>query len=216
MGLLEQVIGNVIGGALGGGRGRGGSLGGGRGGALGGGGGTSPIMMALMALLASRGGGGGLGGMLGGGGLGGMLGGQGSGGVGGMLGGILGNGDARPDESRRDNDLAGAFDNPAGPSAGEAMTGGGFGGGLGGLLERFTQSGHGEKMNSWIGPGQNEPIEPQELESALGEGTISDLSRQTGMPKGDLLSQLSQVLPGVVDQLTPKGRMPQREEMERW
>jgi uncharacterized protein YidB (DUF937 family) len=87
---------------------------------------------------------------------------------------------------------------------------------LGGLLERFTQSGHGDKINSWIGPGQNQPIEPHELEGALGDDTVQDLSRQTGLPRGDLLGQLSQLLPGVVDQLTPQGRMPPREDMERW
>ena len=32
--------------------------------------------------------------------------------------------------------------------------------------------------------------------------------RQAGMPRDDLVSQLSQVLPGVVDKLSPQGQLP--------
>jgi uncharacterized protein YidB (DUF937 family) len=185
MGLLDQVIGSVLGSRMGNrggmGSGMGNDLGGGMGGGgglggmLGGGGGTSPLMMALMALLASRGGGG-LGGLLGGG----------SGGLGGMLGG--------------------------GSSTGM----GGMGGGLGGLLEQFTRSGHGDRMQSWIGPGDNHPIAPNELEDALGPDTINNLSQQTGMERHEMLNELSHVLPGVVDQLTPHGRLPSDEEVQHW
>ena len=225
MGLLDQIIGNALGGSRSGGpfgnQGGGGLGGGSWGGALGGGGGggMSPIAIAIMALLAGRGGGG-LGGMLGGGqsgGLGGMLGGaQGGVGLGGLLGGVFGNGDVRPETLASSDDLSGTFDNPAGGPGAGAAAGGGFGGGLGGLLERFQQSGHRPKIDSWIGTGQNEPIEPHELEGALGGDTVENLSRQTGLPRGDLLGQLSQLLPSVVDQLTPQGRLPGREEVERW
>jgi len=86
--------------------------------------------------------------------------------------------------------------------------GGGSAGGLGGLLERFTQSGHGDIANSWVGTGANQPIQPAQLNSALGQTTISDLARQTGMSEQQLLAELSRVLPGVVDRLTPNGRVP--------
>ncbi len=178
MGLLDQVIGNVLGSRMGnqgygGGMGGGMGGGGGLGGMLGGGGGGSPLMMALMALLASRGGGGG--GMLGGGG-----------GLGGLLGGALGGG------------------------MGSGM------GGLGGLLQQFQSNGHGDKFHSWVGTGDNHPIAPNELEEALGPETIEQLSSQTGMPRGDMLNELSHTLPGVVDQLTPHGRLPHDEEMRHW
>lgn len=123
-----------------------------------------------------------------GGGLGGMLGGgQASGGGMGGLGGMLGGG-----------------------------MGGGMGGGLGGLLERFQRSGHQNVMDSWVGPGENQPIAPHELGSALGDDTVESLAQQTGLPRNDLLSQLSEVLPGVVDKLTPHGRLPDDQEMSRW
>jgi hypothetical protein len=40
---------------------------------------------------------------------------------------------------------------------------GGLLGGLGGLLERFQQSGHGNVSNSWVGNGQNQPVQPGQL-----------------------------------------------------
>lgn len=100
------------------------------------------------------------------------------------------------------------------------LTGGssqaGMGGGLGGLLNQFTQAGHGDIADSWVGTGQNRPVAPNQLEAALGRGTIDDLSRQTGMGRDDLLSQLSTMLPQAVDQLTPHGRMPNDDEMKHW
>jgi uncharacterized protein YidB (DUF937 family) len=89
-------------------------------------------------------------------------------------------------------------------------------GGLGGLAERFQRNGHGDVMNSWIGTGANRPIQPNQLAEALGPDDIDELQRQTGMPRQDLLSELSHMLPGVVDKLTPHGRMPDRDEMARW
>lgn len=122
----------------------------------------------------------------GGGGLGGMLGNAG-GGLGGGQGGL-----------------------------GGLLGGGGGAGGLGALVEQFTQAGHGGAINSWIGHGQNQPIAPHDLGAALGPETVGQLSQQTGMDSSDLLSQLSRLLPGVVDQLTPQGRMPTEQEHAHW
>ena len=92
----------------------------------------------------------------------------------------------------------------------------GAAGGLGALIEQFTQAGHGGAINSWIGNGQNQPIAPHDLGAALGSETVGQLSQQTGIDSSDLLSQLSQLLPGVVDQLTPQGRMPTEQEHAHW
>ena len=98
-----------------------------------------------------------------------------------------------------------------------SLAGGGLAGGLGGLLNQLSNAGHGETANSWVGPGQNAPIQPTQLGSALGQTTVSDLARSAGMSEQDLLAQLSRVLPGVVDKLTPDGRVPtQAELMARW
>ena len=86
-------------------------------------------------------------------------------------------------------------------------------GGLGGLVDRFRQGGLDDVINSWIGTGANKPVAPHQLQDALGPETVDDLSRETGMPRDDLLSQLSQVLPGVVDKLTPHGQLPSHQDM---
>jgi uncharacterized protein YidB (DUF937 family) len=81
-------------------------------------------------------------------------------------------------------------------------------GGLGGLLDRFRQNGLEQIINSWIGPGQNQAISPTQLHRALGQETVDSLAEQTGLAHDDLLAQLSRVLPGVVDRLTPNGQLP--------
>ncbi len=104
---------------------------------------------------------------------------------------------------------------PAAPPAGQGGgLLGGLGGGLGGLLERLQNAGHADTANSWVGTGPNTPIQPSQLGSALGQTTISDLARQSGMSEQELLAQLSRVLPGVVDRLTPNGRVPTLAEIE--
>ena len=57
---------------------------------------------------------------------------------------------------------------------GAASPDGGLVGGLGGLLEKLQSAGHGDAVKSWLGPGQNQPIEPGQLGSALGQKTITD------------------------------------------
>jgi len=93
---------------------------------------------------------------------------------------------------------------------------GGLLGGLGGLLEKLQQSGHGEVTKSWIGSGQNQPISPGSLGSALGPSIIKALSEKTGLSEQELTAQLSQLLPGLVDKLTPQGRLPTHDELARF
>jgi len=81
-------------------------------------------------------------------------------------------------------------------------------GGLGGLLDRFQQNGLGDVVNSWIGPGQNKAVTPGQLASTLGPDILKSLTQQSGLSQQDLIAQLSQILPGVVDKLTPNGRLP--------
>src|SRR5262249_11985751 len=93
---------------------------------------------------------------------------------------------------------------------------GGLLGGLGGLLNRFQQNGLGDVMDSWIGPGQNKPVAPGQLKTALGPDILKSLAEQSGISQAELTEKLSQVLPGVVDKLTPAGRMPTQHEAARF
>jgi uncharacterized protein YidB (DUF937 family) len=95
----------------------------------------------------------------------------------------------------------------------DALIPGRLAGGLSSLLERLTSAGHGDVANSWVGPGPNQPIQPGQLGSALGQTTVSELARRGGISEQELLAQLSRVLPGVVDKLTPDGRLPDPSEI---
>jgi uncharacterized protein YidB (DUF937 family) len=124
-----------------------------------------------------------------------------------------------------------AAEAPAGASAASASSGQGSGGGLGGLLgglgggglgaglrdllERFRDSGHAEKAQSWVSTEANQSIAPAELEDVLGTERIRWLMEQTGMTKEQLLEGLSHELPKTVDKLTPGGQLPTDEELAR-
>ncbi len=85
---------------------------------------------------------------------------------------------------------------------------GGVLGGLGGLLDKLQKGGLGNVVNSWVGSGQNQPVTPNQLGPALGPDIIKTLAQRSGLSEEELTKQLSQVLPGAVDKLTPAGRLP--------
>ncbi|MGB7102650.1 MAG: YidB family protein [Xanthobacteraceae bacterium] len=93
--------------------------------------------------------------------------------------------------------------------------GGVLSGGLNDLLKQFQQTGQSDVAHSWIGSGPNKTISPNDLASALGADRINTLMSYSGMSRDDLLNGLSQQLPGVVDQLTPNGRLPTEQEAAR-
>lgn len=80
-------------------------------------------------------------------------------------------------------------------------------GGLGGLLGKFRQAGLTDETSSWVSTGQNLPISGNQLEAALGADDIGAIASQLGLSRGDASSQLANLLPGVIDQLTPQGQV---------
>jgi uncharacterized protein YidB (DUF937 family) len=103
---------------------------------------------------------------------------------------------------------------PDGPVPG-GIRGGTLSAGLQDLLARFRQGGQEAKAKSWVSTGPNESIAPDELEKTLGEERVQWLMEQTGMGKEELLAGLSTALPDAVDRLTPEGRVPTEEELDR-
>lgn len=81
-------------------------------------------------------------------------------------------------------------------------------GGLSGLLEKFQQAGLGDVLASWVGTGANQPISGEQLSNVLGSDALAGLAGKFGINPKDLAGQLSSVLPGLVDQLTPNGQAP--------
>lgn len=88
-------------------------------------------------------------------------------------------------------------------------------GGLNELLKQFQQSGQGDVAKSWVGTGPNKSISPNDLAKTLRSDQIDTLMTQTGMSRDELIAGLSQVLPEVVDKLTPQGRVPTEQELSR-
>jgi uncharacterized protein YidB (DUF937 family) len=64
-----------------------------------------------------------------------------------------------------------------------------------------------------VGHGPNKPISPNDLANALGADQLNTLQSQSGLPRDELLNGLSQHLPGVIDHLTPDGRLPTENEL---
>jgi len=110
---------------------------------------------------------------------------------------------------------SGGAGRPAGTSTQPTSEGGGGGllGGLGGLLDKLTKGGLGEAGNSWVGSGPNQPVSPGRLGAALGPDIIKTLAQRSGLTEEEVTRQLSHVLPGVVDTLTPNGRLPTLSEL---
>jgi uncharacterized protein YidB (DUF937 family) len=125
-----------------------------------------------------------------------------------VLGGMLGGGQQQQGGAGAlINIVAGMLANHGGAAAGGGGAAGGLGG-LAGLAEQFQRNGMGEVMNSWVGKGENLPIAPDQLGTVLGGDLLGKLTQHTGMEQGDLLSQLSQLLPHAVNHVTPDGQIP--------
>ncbi len=95
-------------------------------------------------------------------------------------------------------------------SGGQAANSGGGLGGLGELMSQMQSGGLGDVVGSWVSSGQNLPVSPEQLGGVLGSDKIAGMASQLGMNSNDLLGQLSQMLPQVVDKLTPDGQVPQQ------
>jgi uncharacterized protein YidB (DUF937 family) len=98
---------------------------------------------------------------------------------------------------------------------GGASAGGVLSGGLGQLIDRFRQNGHGQVADSWVSTGPNQELPPDQLERAIGPDVLSTLSEQTGLSREELLARLSRELPNAVDKFTPAGRLPTEAEAAR-
>ncbi|HPU79240.1 YidB family protein [Accumulibacter sp.] len=196
MGLLDGILGEVLGNSTD--TGQPSPV------ATGAGGGNRVLMALLPVLLGmlmnrqggTAAGGGGLGDLLGG-----VLGGHGGqgGGLGDVLGGLLG----------------GAGGNTGAGGVGAVLGGvlSGDTGGLGRLLDQLQRAGFGEQVSSWVGNGQNLPISPAAIAQVFGGDALAQVAQQAGVSEAEASEGLSQLLPEVVDRVTPDGQVPNLEQL---
>ena len=82
-------------------------------------------------------------------------------------------------------------------------------GGLSGLLQSFHDKGLGSLASSWVGTGQNLPISADQIQNVLGSDQVKQLAAKAGISLDSASSALSQLLPTLVDKMTPNGQVPQ-------
>jgi uncharacterized protein YidB (DUF937 family) len=124
--------------------------------------------------------------------------------IGGVLNGALGQGQSQPAQH-------------AGPNAGLVaallpvvlgmIQGQQGGGGLGALLEQFKKAGLGQQVVSWVGTGQNLPISAGDIGKVFGNDKLAEIAKQAGVSHGDASAGLAELLPQLVDKLTPNGEL---------
>lgn len=81
-------------------------------------------------------------------------------------------------------------------------------GGIGGVLQRFQQKGYSQQAASWVSTGSNEELGPQAISDVVGMDELSRLSQQLGVSNEDVSSGMAQILPEMVNRLTPQGSVP--------
>lgn len=147
----------------------------------------------------------------------------------GLLDGILGNvlgaalGGNRPQEPMPAQDpLSQILSGLSGGISGGGRTPGGTGsnlllqlalsmlqqnGGLEGVLGKFRQNGMEAQADSWVSTGQNKGISPDQLQEVFGSGAIGNIASKLGVSQEQASSSMSQVLPELINQLTPQGEV---------
>ena len=87
-------------------------------------------------------------------------------------------------------------------------------GGLGGILEQFRRRGYGQQADSWVGTGANQSLSPEALSDVFGEEQLGEIAAQAGVSAEEARMGLSQLLPEMVDRLTPDGQLPDDERLD--
>ena len=81
-------------------------------------------------------------------------------------------------------------------------------GGLQGLVQCFHDKGLGGIASSWVGTGANAPVTPDQIHQVLGSETVAGLAAKAGIAPEVAGSAIAQILPGIIDKLTPNGEVP--------
>lgn len=85
-------------------------------------------------------------------------------------------------------------------------------GGISGVLNMFRQKGLSRQADSWVGTGQNQAISGDDVESVFGSSKISELASRAGIPEDQARTGIAQVLPELMNQFTPEGRVPENQD----
>lgn len=145
--------------------------------------------------------------------LGGLLGGSGGGsqcGLEDVLGGLLGGGaSGSPGTSAKGVNTA-AVVAALGPLLAKLLKSGG----LSKMVRGAQTSGLSAQADSWVGTGANAPVSAQEVRGVVGDDTVTELAQQAGISDDQAAEVLAQVVPQVVNGLTPDGKLPADDDLD--
>ncbi|MCO8062010.1 YidB family protein [Acinetobacter lwoffii] len=87
-------------------------------------------------------------------------------------------------------------------------------GGLQGALDKLKGQGLNSQVDDWVstGPGENANVDPQQVQNLFDDQEVEEVAQQTHAPKQDVYSAISQVLPQIIDSLTPQGEQTSKQE----
>ncbi|HEY2793120.1 MAG TPA: YidB family protein [Micromonosporaceae bacterium] len=88
------------------------------------------------------------------------------------------------------------------------------GAGMNSLLQNLDSAGAGDQVKSWIGTGDNKPISPDQVTQAIGADHLAAAAKDAGISPQEAATELSKVLPQVVDTATPNGQAPATSDFE--
>ena len=86
-------------------------------------------------------------------------------------------------------------------------------GGLQGLIQTFKDKGLGDAMSSWISTGENQPVSGDQIQHAMGGNFIQQIAEQLGSSKSEVSGGLANLLPDIIDKLTPNGKLPESDQL---
>jgi uncharacterized protein YidB (DUF937 family) len=82
-------------------------------------------------------------------------------------------------------------------------------GGLVGIKDMFNKAGLGQLADSWIGTGDNQPVSADQIKQAMGaSGQLGQLAQAAGVSEDEAAQHLTELLPEIVNKLTPQGSIP--------
>ncbi len=87
-------------------------------------------------------------------------------------------------------------------------------GGLQGLIQTFKEKGLGDAVSSWISTGENQPVSGEQIQHALGGNFIQQIAEKLGSSKSEVSGGLADLLPDIIDKLTPNGSLPESDQLQ--
>lgn len=83
-------------------------------------------------------------------------------------------------------------------------------GGMGAVLERFRRQGYGRQAQSWVSTGDNDTLDEQAVAQVVGDDELRGMAQQLGVPEQEVRHAFAEIMPEMVDKLSPEGQLPQQ------